>query len=47
MQVDLQSAKGAILLAVKHLGSDDWLACINGNAKRRDFLSECEGFFIE
>jgi hypothetical protein len=29
------------------IGSDDWLAYINGNTKRQGFLPECEGFFIE
>jgi hypothetical protein len=47
MRVDLQSTKGAILLAVERIGSDDWLAYINGNTKRQGFLPECEGFFIE
>jgi hypothetical protein len=31
----------------KRIGSDDWLAYINGNTKRHAFLPECEGFFIE
>jgi hypothetical protein len=45
--MELQSTKGAILLAVRAHRSDDWLACINGNTKRQGFLPECEGFFIE
>jgi hypothetical protein len=43
--MDLQGTRGAILLAVECIGSDDWLACIDGNTKRRGFFPECEGFF--
>jgi hypothetical protein len=47
MQMDLQGTRGAILLAVECIGSDDWLACIDGDTKRRGFFPECEGFSIE
>jgi hypothetical protein len=45
MRMDLQSTRGAILLAVRAHWECNWLACINGNTKRQGFLPECEGFF--
>jgi hypothetical protein len=45
MRMYLQGTRGAILLAVECVGSDDWLACIDGNTIRRGFFPECEGFF--
>jgi hypothetical protein len=46
MRVDLHSTKGAILLVVRAIGSDDWLACINGNTKRRGFSPNAKGFSL-
>jgi hypothetical protein len=47
MWVDLQSTKGAILLA-ERMYWKWWLVGVHyGNTKRQGFLSECEGFFIE
>jgi hypothetical protein len=45
--MDLQGTRGAILLAVECIGSDDWLACIDGNTKRRGFSLDAKGIFIE
>jgi hypothetical protein len=33
MRMDLQDTRGAILLAVECIGSDDWLECIDGNVR--------------
>jgi hypothetical protein len=47
MRVDLQSTKGAILLA-ERTHWEWWLVGVHyGNTKWQGFLSECEGFFIE
>jgi hypothetical protein len=45
--MDLQGTRRAILLAVECIGSDDWLACIDGNTKRRGFPLNAKGFSIE
>jgi hypothetical protein len=42
--MDLQGTRRAILLAVECIGSDDWLACIDGNTKRRWFSLNAKGF---
>jgi hypothetical protein len=38
---------GYFISCEKHIGSDDWLAYINGNTKLQGFIPGCEGFFIE
>jgi hypothetical protein len=45
--MDLQGTRRAVLLAVERIGSDDWLACLDGNAKRRGFSLNAKGFSIE
>jgi nicotinamide riboside kinase len=45
--MDLQSTGETILLAVEVHWSDDSLACIDGNTKRRGFSLDTKGFFIE
>jgi hypothetical protein len=44
MRVDLQGTKGAILLAVRRIGSDDWLAYIIGIPSGRVFSPNAKGF---
>jgi hypothetical protein len=38
---------GYFISCEERIGTDDWLAYINGNTKQQGFLLECEGFFVE